>query len=176
MLGKRRGLTGQLSSILGFLFGIAACALLWHDTAIYISEIWPSTASTPPMTMFLPSALACALIYGVVYMLMLALSPALRIIMMPLGKGPLNSLCGAIWGVAKYTMLLSLLFNVLLGMDQNSSLMKVSRQGDGNLVTGVMLVAPALTGAPDCEELAYRIQLMEAKQFDRNHRYRPNVY
>lgn len=175
IVGKHRGLTGQLGSLLGAVFGIGAAGIMWRETAIRIAEIYPQSAVEPPMTMYLPSALACALLFGAMYVLLLMIGPALRIITRPLGMGVLNMVAGAVWGVAKWVLLLSLFFNVLIGMDHGSPLMKASLQGDGNLASGILLVAPALTGAPDCDELAYRIQLMEARQFDRNHRCRPSV-
>lgn len=173
--GIRRGVTGQLGSLIGAVFGIGAVGLLYRDVALWIAHTWPWTASELPMTMFLPTALACALTYCGVYLLLLTLSPALRIIMAPLGRGPLNKVCGAVWGVAKWTILLSLLFNVLIGLDHRSALMKAASHNDGNLATAVMWAAPALMGTTDCDELVYRIQLMEAEQFDRNHKRRPGV-
>lgn len=173
--GIRRGITGQLGSLTGTVFGIVASGLLWRDTALWIARTWPLTASRPPVTIFLPAALACALIFFGAYLLLMPLGPALRIIMRPLGKGPLNAVCGAVWGVVKWAVIMSFFFNILIGADHSSSLMTASMHGDGNISTGVLLLAPALTGAPDCDELAYRIQLMEAREFDRNHRHRPVV-
>ena len=159
LLGIRKGITGQLGSLLGCIFGYCGAVVLWRDLAGWIADTWPASASTPPMPMFLPSVLAVAVIYGG----------------LPLGKGPLNKIVGAVWGVMKWAMLLSLFFNVLIGRDHDSPLMTAVRHNDGNIATGVMLIAPAITGTPDCEDLAYAIQLMEAQLFDRNHQHRSIV-
>lgn len=175
LLGIRKGITGQLGSLLGCIFGYCGAVVLWRDLAGWIADTWPANASTPPMPMFLPSVLAVAVIYGGLYLVMSCLGPALRVITLPLGKGPLNKIVGAVWGVMKWAMLLSLFFNVLIGRDHDSPLMTAVRHNDGNIATGVMLIAPAITGTPDCEDLAYAIQLMEAQLFDRNHQHRSIV-
>lgn len=173
LTGIRRGITGQLGSLLGSIFGFCSAAVLWHDVAARIAQTWPSVADIEPLPEYLPYALALFAIYGGFYLLFSLLSPALRIIVKPMGSGPLNKVAGAVWGIFKMAMLLSISFNVLIARDHTSPLMTAVRHGDGNIATGVMVMAPAMTGMPDCEDLAYAIQLMEARQFDRNHRHRP---
>lgn len=175
LIGIRRGITGQLGSLLGAIFGFCAAAILWPDTAAWVAQAWPSTAGMPPLPMYLPDACALALLYGTLYLLLSMLSPALRVIVRPMGSGPLNKIAGAVWGIFKTAMLLSIFFNVLIGRDHASPLMTAVRHSDGNIATGVMTLAPALVGMPDCEDLAYQVQLMEARQFDCNHSRRPNV-
>lgn len=173
--GEKRGFTGQLASILGIVFGIGASGIMWHDTSLWIADKFPSLANIMPMTMYLPSAVACALLFGGFYLLFMPLEPAFKLILRPLGKGLLNRLAGLVTGVAKYALMLSFLFNMIIGADHQSALMTAALQGDGNIASCILNLAPALTGAPNSDELAYRIQLMEAKEFDRNHRWRQSV-
>lgn len=173
LTGIRRGITGQLGSLLGGIFGFCAAAVLWRDAAAWIAATWPSVAGIPPLPGYLPDALALFAIYGGLFLLFSLLTPALRIIVRPLGSGPLDKVAGAVWGIFKMAMLLSIFFNVLIGRDHTSPLMTAVHHGDGNIATAVMTMAPAMAGMPDCEDLAYAVQLMEARQFDRNHSHRP---
>lgn len=173
--GIRRGITRQMGSLLGASFGTVGAAMIAPQAALWITQRWPELAMQPPMPMFLPLALGVALVYCAIYLLMLCTGSALNSILHPMGKGVFNMILGALWGIAKWAMLLSLFFNILIGYDHNSPLLEASMHGDGNVASAVMLIAPALTGTPDCDELAYSIQMMNAREFDRNHGCHENV-
>ena len=60
--------------------------------------------------------------------------------------------------------MLSVLFNLMVGMSPDSKLMKQAQADDGNVVREILLLFPSLTGGSDIEELALKIQLREAKK------------
>lgn len=167
--GIRRGISGQMASVLGAAFGIGGVAVAGPMVTEWVIRTWPFLATASPLPRYLPEALSSALVYVGIYLLLLSLGPALNIIFRPLGRGAVNMVIGGVWGIAKWAMLLSLLFNVLIGLSHDSSLLKASKQGDGNLASAVMLLAPALTGTCNCDDLAYAIQMEQARAFDRNH-------
>lgn len=65
-------------------------------------------------------------------------------------------------------LLVSMAYNLILGFDSGSVLLKSMKSDDGNIVEEVMLLAPAVLGCEGPDELAHRIQLEEAKKISIN--------
>lgn len=167
--GAKKGIIGQIDSLLGLGFGITACRLLKGKVAYEIVTLWPATTNTPD-TMFLPEALACAFLFMLFYALMASLRPLLRRIFCKLEVGVGNVMLGVVLSVIKYIVMLSLIYNIVIGLNPNSSLMKDACSDDGNLCEGVLMVAPALMNTHNFENLAHEKQMLEASKISCNQR------
>ena len=165
--GFRTGLVRQIPSVLGAAFGIVAARTAAPGVAVWIMRTWPELAREP-LPDFLPMALAAGGLYMAFFLMMLCAGPLFEVLLRPLGCGILNSLAGAVWGCLKWLICLSVMFNIAIGIDHDSPLLESSRHGDGNIAAGCMLIAPALLGTDDCDELAYRMQLLDAKKISCN--------
>ena len=77
--------------------------------------------------------------------------------------GIMNSIAGAAFSLLKSLMFLSILFDFAICRPFDSPLMHCARHDDGNLVDGVIRLAPELLGTMSVEEYAHRVQLWEAR-------------
>lgn len=166
-LGYRRGFTGQVSSLTGMAFGVVGARLLSPSLTLWLIGEYPSLAEhVDPL--FLPETLATALIYFGFLSLFMLLDAALYRIMKVLGKGVLNGVAGLFLGVMRYAMVVSILYNLVIGFDNNSVLLKYADDNDGNLSEVVMLLSPTLLGCESYEQLAHKLQMYEASKISSN--------
>ncbi len=77
--------------------------------------------------------------------------------------GIVNSIAGAAFSTLKYLMFLSILFDLAICRPFESPLMHCAQHDDGNLVDGVIRLAPELLGTMSAEEYILSVQLWEAK-------------
>lgn len=166
--GFTLGLSRQGASLLGCAIGIIACLVAGPTLAAWIADTFPFTAATDPMPMFLPKALAVAAIYLTCVALFALLSLPLKLILSVFGTGMVNRVMGAVTGLFRYVMILSVIFNVLAGFDRESPLIKCATHSDANLAQVVCLLAPPLLGSVSIDDLAYAIQLHKARSISRN--------
>ncbi len=160
--GWRRGLLHQLAALLGLAFGIVFARLFCGDVATWLADTFPSLGNCV-LPEYTYSAVAVALIYGVVYMLFSLLATVLNSALSVLCLGAINSLGGAVFSMLKWVVLLSVVYNVLLSIWPDSKLADYCDDGDGNVVELVMAVAPALFGTESPDDLEHRRQQEEAK-------------
>lgn len=165
--GIKRGATGQIDSLLGLGFGLTAARILHEDIAEYIMHQWPEIciAADP---LFLPEAIGTMMVFAIFYAVMIAIGPLLYRILASLHGGVINIMVGVVIGVAKYVVMLSFVFNILIGINPSSALLKSAEGDDGNLSEGVLLVAPAFTGTQNFEDYAHAIQMAEAAKISCN--------
>lgn len=171
--GFTLGLSRQGASLLGCAIGIIACLVAGPTLAAWIADTFPFTAATDPMPMFLPMALAVAAIYMVCVALFALLSLPLKLILSVFGTGMVNRVVGAVAGMFRYVMFLSVVFNVMAGLDRESPLVKCATHNDANMAQVVCLVAPPLLGSIRIDDLAYAIQLYKARGISLNCRNNP---
>ena len=124
---------------------------------------------------FIYSVTAAALVYVAVYMLFRMMTKVLRSAMQVFYVGMLDKLLGAAFSLTKYMLLLSIIYNLIICVNPSSSLMKYATADDGNVVEGVMLLAPGLLGCHSIEDLSHLLQLREAKKISCNINHAPCV-
>lgn len=161
--GYRRGFMSQIGAVIAVAFGIVAARLLSPEFVGHINS-WLPDGFTGFNRMFLCETLTCGLIFIIVSGLIgLCVWPIGKLVGL-LGSGVVDALGGAFFRLFQMLILLSIVYNLLVDLNPSSDLTRSSSRHDGNLVEGVMQVAPALLGFPGAEEVAYRQQLEEAKK------------
>lgn len=161
--GYRRGLTGQVTSVLGLAFGV----ICTHIFIPGVSDLIGSVIGRSHLEEggeYLAGNLAALLIYGCVYMLFRSITGIVRHAARMLGTSLLDSLMGAAFCIFNYLLVLSMILNVLVGYNPGSSLMRDGRSDDGNLVSLVLCIAPATLGSEDFSDFAHRMQLRDARK------------
>jgi uncharacterized membrane protein required for colicin V production len=167
--GYKRGFTGQIASLLGMAFGVVGARLLAPDLTVALIERYPSlTEGVDPL--FLPGVMATAMIYLCLVIIFRLLDGAVHSIMAVFGKGVLNGVAGIFMGVTRYAMIVSIFYNMVIGFDNKSVLLKYAEDNDGNLSEVVMLLSPTLLGCESYEQLAHKLQMHEASKISGNFR------
>lgn len=172
--GFKRGFTGQVCAILGFAFGIVCAHIFLPQGEDFYRMILPGIKSCVGAS-FIYSVISAVSIYVIVFYLFKALTKVLRSAMEVFHVGMLDSILGAAFSLVKYLLVLSIFLNLLLCVSPNSTLMKYAEADDGNIVEGVVLLAPALLGCFSAEDLSHILQLREAKKISVNRSARPLV-
>lgn len=163
LTGYRKGFLRQLNGLTGVAFGIVAARLMAPDFTVVVDGWMPEGFRGFNRT-FLCDTLAAGIIYIIVASLVtLATVPVGRLVS-SLGDGVLNSIGGAIFRCFQFLMVLSIVYNLLVDLNPRSELTRSSRLHDGNIVEGVMQIAPSILGFPGAEEVDYRQQLEDAKK------------
>lgn len=161
--GFRKGFLRQIGVMLGIGFGIVATRMASPECMDFFED-WIPKAITGFKRSFLLETLTCSVIYLVVAF-------GVELLTIPLGRlagkmssGVFNSICGAVCRLFQYIMILSIVYNIIVDLNPKGELTYSSRLHDGNIVEGVMKVAPAILGFPDGEEVGYQQQLEDAKK------------
>ncbi|MCM1319970.1 MAG: CvpA family protein [Muribaculaceae bacterium] len=170
--GWKRGMAKQLAPLLGLAFGFVAARIFCEQAAEMLDPVIPAAdtfAPAPfgePMRHYTACMIGASLIFAVVYivfrLLGIVLSRALNI----LHTGAINSIMGAAFCLAKWVLIMSILFNLWLIIRPNCDLRKFCSYGDGNLVELVMEVAPAMLGTESPSDLEHYHQMEEAHKLD----------
>lgn len=161
-LGYRRGLLRQLGSILGMAFGIVTVRMTAPDCVYYVDQWLPPVVSGFNREYVIQSV-ACGGIYlAVSFFIQLCAWPIGKL-MIGLGGGMGDLISGAVFKMFKYLFILSIFYNIFVDVKPSGDLAKSARQHDGNLVEGVIKIAPPILGFPGGEEVGQRQQLEDAK-------------
>lgn len=160
--GFHTGLMRQASAVLGFVFGIVAARAVGPDLAAWLAGWFPHFYHPVAKTFFL-SILAYGTIWGLCMFLFSMFAGILNFILGFIPVGIMNSIAGAVFSTLKYLMFVSILFDLALCRPFDSPLMHCARHDDGNLVDGVIRLAPELLGTMSAEEYVLKVQLWEAK-------------
>lgn len=172
--GYRRGLTGQVTSVLGLAFGVI-CTHIFLSGVTDFTSMLTGRESGNSAGEYLAENLAALLIYCGVYLLFRSITGIVRRAASMLGTSLLDSLLGASFCIFNYLLLLSLVFNVYVGFNPESSLMHDGRSDDGNLVNLVLRIAPATLGSESFEEFSHSMQLRDARKISYNQIENVNV-
>lgn len=161
--GYRCGFMRQMGLLVAVAFGIVAARLAGPDCMGYVDDWMPESVDG-----FKRNFVVATLSYGGIYLMVMGI---ISLISIPLGKlmavfesGVLDSIAGAIFRLFQFLMVLSIVYNIIVDLNPSGELTKSSRQHDGNVVEGVIKVAPAILGFPDGEEVGYRQQLEDARK------------
>lgn len=162
MKGFNKGLMRQISGVLGFVFGMVAARTLGPEFEEWLMG-WVPKFYHPVAKGFFFSTLSYGIIWCACILVFSSLTRILNFILGSLPSGIMNSICGAVFTLIKYLMMLSLLFDLAICRPYESPLMHCARHDDGNLVDGVIRLAPAILGSMSAEDYILKVQLWEAK-------------
>ncbi len=165
--GYRRGLTGMVTSVLGMAFGIVCSHIFMDGATSVIMDFLPYGARSRG-AMYLASNLGGGMVFFIVYMLFKSVTGVIRQAMENVGTGLLDSLIGAVFCLVNYMLMLSIIYNILVGLNPESALMRYGRADDGNISSVVMSLAPIALGSCSFSEFAHEEQLREAKKISLN--------
>lgn len=160
--GFHTGLMRQMSGILGFVFGIVAARVLGPDLSDWLASWFPQFYHPVAKTFFI-SILSYGSIWSLTVLVFSMFTGVLNFVLGLIPVGIMNSIAGAVFSTLKYLMFLSILFDLAICRPFDSPLMHCARHDDGNLVDGVIRLAPELLGTMSAEEYILSVQLWEAK-------------
>ena len=161
--GFQAGLLRQASGVLGFVFGIVGARAIGPDFAGWLYGWFPAVYHPVAKTFFV-STLAYGIVWGLSMFLFSMFAGILNFILGFIPTGIVNSIAGAAFSLLKYLMFLSILFDFAICRPFDSPLMHCARHDDGNLVDGVIRLAPELLGTMTVDEYSHRVQLWEARR------------
>ncbi|MBD5212819.1 MAG: CvpA family protein [Bacteroidales bacterium] len=172
--GWKYGFIRQMGGILGLSFGCVVAHLFCRPASDIIADlhIWPIDNIAAS---FVNDLIGASLVYALTYCTLWCLGRILAEAMSVLSTGVLDSIFGAIICTTKYLIALSIFFNFAVASNPQSVLMKYACYDDGNIVEGVMLIAPYSLGCQSYWDLAHRIQLKEARKISYNLRHTSGV-
>ena len=161
--GYRRGLTGQVTSVLGMAFGVVCAHIFMPGLSDMLAEILPASRLEYGGA-YLTENLAVGLVFFVVYGVFRSVTGVISGLLRGLGTNLLDSLLGAIYCSTLWLSMLSMLFNVAVGWTPGSSLLHDAEADDGNVVRLVTSISPAMLGSESLADFAHEVQLREAKK------------
>lgn len=163
--GFKRGFTLQIPSVIGIAFAIITARLLSPAVQEMLFGAFPAVHGKVEQT-FVYNTVSTATVFILVYVIFTLITRFLTNILSNGDKSILDNIGGALFGVFKALLFLSIIFNLFVAVnrDRESALLNFVRSDDGNIVEGVMLLSPSLLGGEDVEELSHRFQLEEAKK------------
>ncbi|MCH5242445.1 MAG: CvpA family protein [Muribaculaceae bacterium] len=166
-IGFRRGITMQLSSVLGMAFGSVAARVLspgMNGYFLWVEQFTPE----PEFNEFAVNLVCSVVIYAIVFWVFALFSRILQGALSIFEVGMFNRLLGAFFSLLKNLLWLSCFLNILICFKSESGLLRYERANDGNLVASVMALTPAILGCYGGEDFAHFHQLKEAKTISYN--------
>lgn len=161
--GFRQRFSAQVPSLIGMAFGIVCARMFCEPAEQIITDLW--MRNPDPVTYdYAVSNIACGLIYIVAYFLFKFVTMIVGKVLAARQTEILDNISGAILGLVRYMILLSVCYNLILSFSPDSRLLKSASADDGNVVREAMLISPALLGSESVLVLSHRRQLEEAKK------------
>lgn len=170
--GWRRGFTGQVCSVLGFAFGSVCAHIFAPDVAAFFRH---SSEGDPTYVSFKTSFLSSAGVYVGIYALCIIATGIIRKALSVFDAGLLDSLLGALFCMFNWEVFMSILLNLVLCMNPEGELLRCCASGDANAPATVLLLAPAVIGSMDADDLHHLHQLRQARGISQNRRPMVNV-
>lgn len=145
--GLYKGFISQLGSIAAIVLGIIACRL-WGDVAVGVVSGWldPSPEYSS-WTVYGVTIIGYVLLFVVVYLAVIVLARLLHRLSHVMLMGPIDHIAGALLGIFKWVLLLSVLVNLWLVCSPGSKAVEDSRLAGGKVAAWVKGFAPSLLGA-----------------------------
>lgn len=172
--GFSRGITGQISYVLGFAFGAVAARVLTPVFLPYFDN--PASLLSEDYYRELAATVFCAAtVYVAVFLLFSLTTRIFRGALSVFDVGMFNRLVGAFFSLTAGLMFLSIAFTLLLCTNPDCGLLSYETSDDGNLAAAVMDLMPAVLGCPGADELAHLVQLKQAASISCNFNAIPNV-
>lgn len=165
--GFRRGLTRQTPALIGMAFGIICTHLLTPGLNEVMQGAFTMVHGRPE-EQFVYDTISSSIIFISIYLIFRTVTFFLANIFNSENSTILDNLGGALFALFKYMLFISIVFNLAVALKPNSSLLRTARSSDGNTVFEVMMLAPAVLGGEDIEDLFHKVQLEEAKKISMN--------
>ncbi len=163
MKGFNAGFMRQLPAFIAIAFG-AICTHIFMDPGISVArDILPWLRGRESED-FVCSTIAVTIIFIVVYGIFRFATSVLGYLARAINTGMFNRIVGALFGLFRGTLWLSIAFNLIVCLQPRGELSSCARSDDGNLAGEVLLLAPAVLGSQDVEDLNHRLQLEDAKK------------
>ena len=161
--GFRKGMRRQVPSFVATLIATICARLFMPPLSTMLAEAFPFARGTLEAG-YIYSLMAASFIFLAVFLIFkLALGLVWRALRIGEG-GVLNSIAGAIFKLFLYLMFLSIGYNMLICINPRSVVLKCIDNGDGNIVSEVVTVAPAILGTESPQSLCHRQQLEAARR------------
>lgn len=164
--GWRRGFTGQVGAVLGFAFGSVCAHIAAPELSPFIGELLPDASGVERA--YVSSFLTGSVVYVAVYLAASALTRVIASAMNVFQTTLIDALFGSLFSIFNSLLLLSLVFNLILCMKPEGPLLDTAAHGDGNAVGEVLLLAPAVVGSLDVDDLHHAVQIREARKISQN--------
>ena len=165
--GFRMNFFRQLPSVIGTAFGIVCARIFTAPLSDIIKGAFPWIQGSVSES-FTYGIVAASFVFMAVYAVFRTVTSFLLSVFRETDSTILDNIGGSLFTLFEYMLLVSMAYNLILGFDSGSVLLKSMKSDDGNIVEEVMLLAPAVLGCEGPDELAHRIQLEEAKKISIN--------
>lgn len=165
--GFRMKFSRQLPAVIGTAFGIVCARIFTDPLAEVLRGAFPWIQGEASES-FTYGIVAASLVFLAVYAVFRTVTSFLLFVFKNSDSTILDNIGGSLFTLFEYMLLVSMAYNIILGFDSDSILLKSMKSDDGNIVEEVMLLAPAVLGCEGPDELAHRIQLEEAKKISIN--------
>ncbi len=172
--GYRLGLTGLVTSVLGLAFGVV-CAHIFLEGATNIAESIIPNSILERSGKYFATNLGAGTVFAIVYSIFYSITAIIRKAISGFGSGILDSILGVAFCIVNYMLMLSIVYNLLVGYNPESILMRHGKNDDGNIIEAVLWIAPACLGSESFSEFAHEEQLREAKKISFNYLSDKNV-
>lgn len=161
--GFRRGLARQTPAVIGVAFGLVCARLLGPGLVDVLYGAFPSVHGKVEQK-FVYDTLSNAMVFFGIYAIFRTVTGFLGKVMASDDRTILDNIAGSLFGMFKYLLFLSIIFNFMAATNPRGELMRNVKADDGNVVEEVMLLGPALMGGEDALDLRHKLQLEEAKK------------
>ena len=161
--GFRRGFARQIPSAIGIALGVVSARLLAPGLEDIMYGAFPSVHGKSEQQ-FVYDTISSAIVFTGVYLIFKTLTSFMAKVFGKSERTILDNIGGAVWGLFRNLLMLSIIFNLIVALDRESRLLRYVKSDDGNVVEETMLLAPSLLGGEDVMELAHKLQLEEARK------------
>ncbi|MBD5300916.1 MAG: CvpA family protein [Bacteroides sp.] len=159
-LGFRKGLIVQLGSVAAIVVAIIACRMFGATVENLFFDCHPDWQTGSSLSRYGVSILANGVIYLVAYYAVILVAKFLHTATHAILLAPLDHIAGALFSVAKYGLLVSLLLNLYIVLFPSAKFLADSRLAGGKVVELTVGFAPWVLdaihpsdkGADDCPE------------------------
>lgn len=165
--GFNRGVARQTSKALGCAFGIVGARVFGPQLAEGLEPTLLWLPAFDPGARFVVSTMAAVIPFTIGYFLLWTLGLVLNFAMRVFPVTTLGKIAGSIMSLFNAILWISVILNLLLCRGARTALLESACAGDGNVIEEVMLIAPALLGSQNYDDLHHAIQLEEAKKISR---------
>lgn len=141
--GFYKGIINQVGAIAAIVLAIVACRAFGGPAMSMIGTDPEASA----MTTFGKTVLVYAVIYFVVYYAVILVARLLKLVTHTVLLGPIDRIAGAVFNIAKVSVVASLLLNVFLWVFSSYTPEQLSTAAGGKLIEFVLSIAPKLLGA-----------------------------
>ena len=166
--GFRKGITGQIASLLGFGFGAVAARIVAPQITDRFEWVKTFTLA-PEFNEFAVNLVTAIVVYTIIFWIFSIFSKILQGALSVFNVGMFNRLLGGFFSLVKNMLWLSIFFNLLICFSSSCGLLQYERANDGNLVAAVMDLTPSILGCYGGEDFAHFHQLKEAKSISFNY-------